>query len=146
MRKRLLITGTIMLAAMLMAGQAHATLVGHWKLDEESGTTVLDETSTHDGTNYGALVNQTGEVGKAYYFNGAESDYVLVADDDAYSVNTTGKLSASLWLKTGSDVSTRQSVVAKGADGSGNYEWNIDVESSKLRVHLCDSSGWSIRR
>jgi len=47
-----------------------AGLISHWKLDEPSGTTAFDSAGSNDGATSGALVNQTGQLGTAYSFDG----------------------------------------------------------------------------
>lgn len=56
-----------------LAAQAEPDLSSNllfvWELDETSGTTAQDATAANfDGTTSGALVNQTGKIGKAYFF------------------------------------------------------------------------------
>ena len=56
-----------------------AGMVSYWKLDETTGTTAYDYLGTYDGTNYGATINQPGQVEKAYSFDGVD-DYVDCGD------------------------------------------------------------------
>lgn len=49
-----------------------SNLVRYYKLDEPSGTTAIDSKGNADGTNTGADVNQAGQVGKSYLFDGSD--------------------------------------------------------------------------
>jgi hypothetical protein len=60
-----------------------AGMVSYWKLDEASGTNVVDSVAgINNGTDNGATVNQAGRVGTAYSFDGI-NDYVNLSDIDA---------------------------------------------------------------
>lgn len=47
-----------------------AGLIGHWTLNEPSGTVAFDSAGSNDGATTGALVNQAGQIGAAYRFDG----------------------------------------------------------------------------
>lgn len=73
-----------------------ADLVLLYELDEESGTVVTDETGVHDGTNVNALVNQTGKINKAYYFNGSSAKVTTGITDQSY--RTGNVFTISVWI------------------------------------------------
>jgi len=81
---------TVSKASTLLDG-----LKAYYKLDEASGT-VLDAVGDNDGTNYGALANQsTAKLGKAYYFNDY-TDYIDMGNAADLSVASAGTL--ALWI------------------------------------------------
>lgn len=59
-------------------------LLGYWPLNEATGNVINianDTIGTLDGTNTGATVGQTGQVGRAYSFDG-NNDFISIADND----------------------------------------------------------------
>jgi len=50
-----------------------------YRFEETSGTTVIDESGSNNGTNYGATIDQTGKVAKCYTYDGID-DYVSLAN------------------------------------------------------------------
>ena len=77
------------MAALLAAPIAHAQdittgLVGHWKLDEVSGTTAADSVGSNDGTMQSGLDagndNTAGIIGNALDFDDASDHYVDMGD------------------------------------------------------------------
>ncbi len=72
-------------------------LVGHWKLDETSGTVAVDATSfENDGTyTNGPLLNQSGTIDGAVQFDGTD-DFVDLPDMD---YDYSGGISVAFWVK-----------------------------------------------
>ncbi|MBI3603924.1 MAG: fibronectin type III domain-containing protein [Nitrospirae bacterium] len=86
--------------------------IGWWKLDETSGTTALDSSGTSPaspGTNSNATVNQPGQVGTAYSFNGT-SAYVAIPNNAPLQLNS-GTVEA--WIKTSSPGTNYRGIVVK---------------------------------
>ena len=69
------------------------------KLDETSGTTATNQGAASDGTLVGGVaVNQTGQINKAYLFDGTD-DYMTFTDN----LGVTGfPLTVKAWIKAGS--------------------------------------------
>jgi hypothetical protein len=95
-----------------IASITYADLVGHWRLDEGSGTTVSDSSGYgNDGTvtnnpNLDDLTWITGISGSALEFHGDTSaygtaDYVDCGNDA--SLNITGPISIALWIRPDAD-------------------------------------------
>jgi hypothetical protein len=108
-----------------VAGNTSADLVGHWKLDDGSGTIATDSVDGYDGT----LIGDTawvakGKVGRALQFDG-NGDYVDCGNDPVF--NPTGSFSIALWAYI-SDWGSPwgRSMIGKGGDQ--------------------DRGGWSVRR
>lgn len=100
--------------------------VGYWRLGETTGTNADDETANNrDGTytntpTLGVTGALNGDANKAVTFTAAQSEYVTIADNNAWSANTT--LSVEAWAKVTSKTTLR-AVVSKGA--ASNFEWVI---------------------
>ncbi|MDD5547735.1 MAG: prepilin-type N-terminal cleavage/methylation domain-containing protein [Candidatus Pacebacteria bacterium] len=96
-------------------------MVSYWKLDETSAGSVVDVMGANNGTNNGATINQTGQVEKAYSFDGG-SDYISTFKFN--SVNFT----VSAWVKPSSLGSWMR--VASQSDHNGawvNSDFNLSM-------------------
>jgi hypothetical protein len=79
-----------------IAGNASADLVAHWKLDEGSGNTVYDSsTSGNDGTFEGDPQWVAGYYGAALAFDGTD-DNIDCGND--HSLNITDEITLSAWI------------------------------------------------
>jgi hypothetical protein len=128
-------------------GTSGSGLVGHWKLNETSGTTASD--SSGNG-NHGSVLNSgiwtAGKIGGALSVDGV-NDYVNVPSSVNYD-STTGTW--AFWMKTdgvwGTDNSYPQNraVIASRHDGSGSrnglfiLQW--PATGGWLNVHAYNSS------
>jgi len=111
-----------------------ADLVGHWTLDDGSGTTVSD--SSGNG-NDGTIVNNptwiAGIAGGALEFHGLGAaggggDYVDCGNDA--SLDITGQISIALWIRPGADdpegQGTETAPLAKADSGmSPSWSWQV---------------------
>ena len=117
-----------------VAGAAMGELVGHWKLDEGSGTTVTDSSGYG---NHGTIVgNPTwipGVSGKALEFHGLGApggggDYINCGNDA--SMNITGPISIALWIRPGAEdpegQGTETAPMAK-ADSGMSPSWSYQI-------------------
>jgi len=117
-----------------LAGSVYADLVGHWMLDEGSGTTVSD--SSGNG-NDGTIVNKptwiTGINGGALEFHGLGAaggggDYMDCGNDA--SLDITGPTSIALWIRPDADdpegKGTETAPMAKAMSGMSPY-WSYQV-------------------
>ncbi|MEQ9258361.1 MAG: LamG-like jellyroll fold domain-containing protein [Roseovarius sp.] len=106
-------------------------LVGHWKLDETSGTGIIDYASTNDGTVQGGLDPATdsvlGRVKTALDFDG--SDDSIDFPDDIFDSLSEGSVSA--WFKwDGANPNDFQAIVGVDQDAFQpisieNYDLNM---------------------
>jgi hypothetical protein len=89
-------------------------LMGYWKMDEESGTSMADAHSTNvDGTiSAGVTLAQTGVINYAYDFNGTSSNVTLGTE-----CRPTEAISISLWFNT-ANITTEQQLM-------GNLYYNV---------------------
>ena len=94
------------IAMILLAGHAEASLISHWKLDETSGQTAVDSSGSSSGT-LGATggveasdpaINQSGVFGTSYTFTSDDGDRVLISNLAPFSGQTTGSIAG--WFNT----------------------------------------------
>src|SRR5690242_5886953 len=117
-----ILVATVLGLTLAQAGVAAAsTVVALWKMNETSGTTMVDSSGHgHNGTLHHVALGAAGKFGKAYTFDG--SSYVSVPDSaslDPGSANIT----ISFWLKTTHlPTSGDYDLVRKGAYPSQNYK------------------------
>ena len=117
-----------------MASSGYADLVGHWRLDEGSGTTVSD--SSGNG-NDGTIVNNptwiAGVNGAALEFHGLGAaggggDYIDCSNDA--SLDITGPTSIALWIRPDADdpegKGTETAPMAKAMSGM-SPDWSYQV-------------------
>ena len=132
-----------------------ATLVGHWSLEQGSGTTAFDQSTTD---NDGTLVNSptwettglapvpsgtsahlefSGEVGNDDPGDNDE-DYVSIPANAAYDFGTGTDFSVAGWIKTSSD--TAQNIVGQGdaANSDGGEHWELTIRPDGTFVAFID--------
>jgi len=118
----------ILIIALFIIPSIHSTnlntdLISYYKLDENSGTTVIDATGSINVSNIGATINQTGKIGKAYSFDGS-NDYISL-DTNSY-VSIAGDLSIFMWIKVTSFPSTGDSYLIS--------DWSTPYRNYVLRL------------
>ncbi|ETR73429.1 MAG: hypothetical protein OMM_00959 [Candidatus Magnetoglobus multicellularis str. Araruama] len=103
----------------------------HWKLQEESGTDVNDSGNNPITlTNSNAIVNQTGKIGKAYSFNGANSSL-----SSSNSLNQTSSGSFSAWIKLDTISADVHLILSQYNGGSSDYMRFYEYDGN-LRVNF----------
>ena len=131
-----------------MASQAAADittgLVGHWKLNETSGTTASDSSGNgRNGTYTNApTLNQTGQCSTAVSFDGSD-DYVTIADNAEFSKHTSTGQTVAGWVKVTTIPSTgtsRAPIAAKGT--SSAWEWALYVYRNDSTTWYAGASYW----
>ncbi|TKJ35784.1 MAG: hypothetical protein CEE38_14350 [Planctomycetes bacterium B3_Pla] len=126
-----LVCSILVLAA---AGSASADLVGHWTLDDGSGTTVADSSGNgNDGTIFNNPTWIPGRAGMALEFHGLGApggggDYIDCGNDASLDITTN--ISIALWLKPGADdpegQGTETAPMAKAMAGM-SPSWSFQV-------------------
>ena len=108
--------------------------INHWKLQEESGTTVNDAMNNLVLTNSNATINQTGHIDKAYSFNGTSSRLRTT------SVRTDSVGSYSAWVYR-ENTGTFQSFYSSCRDNSEFYNFNIaKTTDNKLTLFIRENT------
>jgi hypothetical protein len=106
---------TVLLLILSQAGGAWADLVGHWKLDEGSGTVAKDATkSGNNGALEGTPVWVEGMFGGALQFSGDDR----VNCGDAANLGLTQGLSITLWVNP-ADLAGDHGLAGRSAAGVG---------------------------
>lgn len=111
------------------AGDIRTGLVGHWTLDEESGTLADSTANGNDGTESGGVIYRPsgGRIGGAMDFDGTWwQDRIEIADDNA--LDMSGDFSISLFVMPRDH--TKDSFIAKGSDSSVNYVLQMNSGTS----------------
>jgi hypothetical protein len=122
-RKLIYLTCLVLVASM--AGNASASLVANWRLDEGSGTIAKDSAGGHDGTLMGDTKWVAGKIGSgALQFDGT-GDYVDCGNDPVF--NPTASFSLGFWAYINNwATGWGRCLISKGGDA--------------------DRNGWSVRR
>ena len=86
---------------LIGATASHGALIGHWKLDENSGATAVDSSANgNDATvNNGSIAGVTGVDGNAYDSSGGQ--WLSVGDVSTFDT-TFDEFSVSVWAKPSS--------------------------------------------
>lgn len=103
---------------------------GCWPMDERAGTTAYDwsafrRNGTYSTVTVGTRRFRDGTVTSDW--PGNVNNYMNITDDNAWTVQTTGGLTVSAWVKLdalGVVSSTYPSLIAKDS-GSNTAEWNL---------------------
>ncbi|MBN1806274.1 MAG: LamG domain-containing protein, partial [Sedimentisphaerales bacterium] len=133
MCKRLIYLSLFILVVCTVS-TSQADLVGHWKLDDGSGTTVTDSSGNgNDGTIENNPTWIPGVSGLALEFHGLGAaggggDYINCGHSD--SLDITGPTSIALWIRPGADDpegnGTETAPMAKAMDGM-SPSWSFQV-------------------
>ena len=121
-------------AMLIIAANTSAELVGHWKLDEGSGTTAVDSSGKgNDGTFVNKPTWISGVNGSALEFHGlgvagGGGDYINCGS--GASLNITGPISITLWIRPDADdpegKGTTTAPMAKAMSGM-SPSWSFQV-------------------
>ncbi len=137
------------------------TLVARWKMDEGSGTSVVDscassgasclETGTHNGTlthtsgkgSYNAFNGRRSgmyypdikQSGASYNFNAG--DYVEVADHA--NLQMVKNFTVTAWIR-GTNLASNQCIICKGSNSSGNF-WGLATGGTGGNLKFYNGSG-----
>ncbi|MDW3207506.1 MAG: LamG-like jellyroll fold domain-containing protein [Alphaproteobacteria bacterium] len=105
--------------------------VSHWKLDETSGSTVVDSRGDNDGTvEGGTVLDFSGRHGSAADFDGS-NDYIQVAHDSSMELQ-----SGSLSFNFKSD-QQQNTLVSKGDNGDGAGQFQLTTRNDgKIRFQF----------
>ncbi|MHC4706080.1 MAG: LamG domain-containing protein [Planctomycetota bacterium] len=122
-----------------MSNEQVQDLIGHWKMDETTGTTAYDSAKGNHGPLINGPVWTSGQVNGALGFDGVD-DYVDVGDMDSLDFGADDNFSISAWIKCKKDKST---VVAKrDHDGSRWQEgYELRIHQSRLYFVIEDMTG-----
>lgn len=122
-----------------------ASLKAHWKLNERSGTNIIDSKGSHDGTCSVDVsgISVVGKIGRAIDF--ANQYYITITDHADFEFPDTA-FSIAAWVYVASSAEN-QEIITK-ADTAGNDEWFFQINSEeKPSLSLYDDANnkWSLR-
>jgi len=128
-----------------LVGNASAGLLGHWELDDGSGTTAQDSSGNgHAGALLGDPQWVAGVIGSgALSFDGSEG-LVEVGHDASFSLEDA--LTIATWVKL-TDLSTYYFLVCKAPSGTagdnypGNYEFRTESGTGELQFGHQEAEG-----
>lgn len=111
--------------AQVVWDYTHGAPIGHWRFDENSGTTAFDASQNGHGDNignHGTLTNSptrttSGKFNSAINFVSASSTYVSIPDADIFDI--TGNFTLSAWINRSSN--STQQVLSKSSNTNGGY-------------------------
>jgi polygalacturonase len=109
-------------------------LIGHWKFDETTGTTAVDETGNNNGTINTAHVTLgvEGVTGTAYSFDGTDDNLAPVNMGDGYiaaEFEGNKDLTWAYWAKMESDYNGNRTVISLCSSASSNKYIQAGQES-----------------
>src|SRR4026209_237920 len=106
------------------AGGASSPPVGDWRMNEGSGTVLVDpSTFGNNGTILGNPTWVTGQHGQAIRFDGS-GDYATVPDNASLDISTAITMAA--WVKP--EAATTQNLIKKSTNGGTNgYELSLSA-------------------
>lgn len=111
-------------------------LIGYWKMDENTGTTTVADSSGNNntGTSASSANVTTGKFGNARSFN---STYVTIPD--ATNLNPTTAVTLSAWVNpTSTFTSSFRQVINKSlTTGGGDRQYYMDIEVTSGAVRMC---------
>ncbi len=138
-----IILGLVLVFAFVKTASAATPddLVGWWKLDETSGTTVFDSTAlVNDGTNNGAQNSQSGEIGTSYLFDGV-NDYIsnpIKVDKDF-----TTEITLEAWINPNSRQNggiISNDITYSSKEGYDFFLWTAGGSHGRLYIDFGDGS------
>jgi hypothetical protein len=121
------------------------TLVGHWRLDEESGRIAIDSSSfRNDGTYAGMPTPTAGKFGRALEFHGpaslhASSDRVILGDPANESLHFgTASFSYGFWVKMEATAGTFELPFSKGGESFDLTGFNVELGTGTWKACMSD--------
>ncbi len=119
-------------------GTAEADLVGHWKLDEGSGTLAADASGNqYDGILAGAMEWVEGKYGGALSFS---SNSFVELSDHAAELSTMSDYTVAFWV-TGYDSESGQ-VAWSWSNGTNTYRIQLELHEGKIAHGQKNGGGW----
>lgn len=121
-----------------------SSLVGHWTFDANdiSGITAFDRS----GNSYNTFIDDgptfiNGVVGGAISFDG-QNDKLRSMVSDPFEYRGIGGFTISAWIYS-NDLDNGK-VISKAWNGSGQYNWRVDLTSTSIALHLSGQTAYVI--
>ena len=124
-------------------GNLNSGLTGYWKFDDGSGSTAAD--SSGNG-NTGTLVNTptwtTGQIGGGIGVVNTSSQYINLNNPSTYDLTSTGQMTISAWVKSGSSIiNSTLGILKRGATNTVNAPDQYALTSSNTRWRFMAGNG-----
>ena len=119
-----------------------AGLVGHWKLDETSGTTAADSSGNgNDGTMNSGL-DATSDSGKGAVGNALRflSNYGAISIPDDATLNPSNQITVSSWIKTTNASTSRMLYKWDGGSNNDYILWKTGAGIPRFEINTSGGS------
>ncbi|MBN1787601.1 MAG: right-handed parallel beta-helix repeat-containing protein [Sedimentisphaerales bacterium] len=118
-------------------------LVGWWKFDEGSGTTVNDSAGNpSNGTVNGGANWVVGKINSALNFDGSNDDIIIPDNDD--SLDMDNQITIAAWVKPNNFSNYYYVLVKRTTAFPGNYEFRLSQISGLLQlIHQTGASTYT---
>lgn len=117
-------------------------LVSHWTMDtiDTSGNVLYDKSgySNHGNVGNGTTTSQPGPVNQAYSFDGSGG---AVSADNLNSVDLTGDISLTFWLRSDNPTAQRETIIDKAYGGVFTVNVETRPNPTTLRFYHGDAGG-----
>lgn len=113
--------------------------VAHWRLDDATTATTIDNAGALNGTATGTTVVTSGKYGRARFFNGS-SDTIAIPNDATLNFAGSDTFTIEAWVKT--TASDLQQTIFSKMYGSGKYrgyELNL-LSTGQVRLLLVNDA------
>jgi hypothetical protein len=110
-------------------------LIGHWKLDETSGTVAADSSGYgNDGTIYNNVTFEAGQIDGSFKFTGsAANQYVGIPHSTSLNLGNGDSYTVAFWVKVNSLTSQFQHFISKsdGTNAKSPFELYMNTRGTK---------------
>jgi len=119
------------------------TPVAAWPLHEDSGSTANDLAGTHDGTNNGPTLGQTGILDtNAYGFDGTDDKVSITTQGSIDESNLGNAVSLSAWVILDSlDTNDWETIMAMGGNGNDVINYATGRNGGEWKLYLDTDGG-----
>jgi uncharacterized repeat protein (TIGR02543 family) len=115
-------------------------LVGHWKLDEESGVRLDSSGRFNTLSEVTAVGFAPGRIGNAADSDG--TNYLRIDDADQNGLDVAGSLTVAAWIKPAEILSTHQVILGKYDYSIGQRAYRMELKDGRLGVWLSPDGGY----
>lgn len=116
------------LASLAMIQAASAAVIGHWSLDEVSGTTAADAVNGNNATTVGAVSWIPGQIGNAVSLDGVNGTDQFFTTGSMTALNGANAMSISLWYNSQGQITSSQNY--KGLFMTRSIDETVEVNQN----------------
>lgn len=111
-------------------------VMGHWRLNEESGTTAYNDVGAAPNASISAATHVEGKISNGLNFDGTDDITTVV---DSPSIETANGFSFTLWFRT--SLAGNQAIARKYSASGSQREWDIRFDANGYVVFVVSSDG-----